>query len=170
MAINSALTFIFGLALSLTVVNSEQSFTCDFERDTCGFTNVEGNTATWTRKEIKLGGREGYVMTVELNDTTVQSAKMVTPYFEVHDEIPGCFTFDFYTSGNGIQYFNTQQERNFGIAAIWLFDKKSSGWQKARVSVTIDESTRFIFHAVIDPSVGESVVAVDNVVLKLSQC
>ncbi|KFM58568.1 hypothetical protein X975_13548, partial [Stegodyphus mimosarum] len=169
---STALTFVFGLALSLTVVNSEQLFTCDFETDTCGFTNEERTTATWVRKDIELGGREGYVMTIEPNDATVQRAKMGKSYSQIQDRTPGCFSFDYYTFGNGTRYFSATQQRNVGKAGIWSFDDTEiiSGWQKARISVTIDESTRFILYTMINRSLGEGVVAVDNVALEVNHC
>ncbi|KFM58567.1 hypothetical protein X975_13547, partial [Stegodyphus mimosarum] len=112
MLTSTALTFVFGLALSLIVVNSEQLFTCDFETDTCGFTNDEETTATWVRKEVELGGRKGYVMTIEPNDATIQRAKMGKSYSEIHNRTPGCFSFDYYTFGNGTQYVCAMQKRN----------------------------------------------------------
>ncbi|XP_035216286.1 uncharacterized protein LOC118189732 isoform X2 [Stegodyphus dumicola] len=144
MVTSTALTFVIGLALSLAVVNSEQLFICDFERDTCGFTNEEGNTATWVREETELGGREGYVMTIEPNDAIVQRASVGKSYSEIRGEIPGCFSFDYYTFGNGTRYFSSTQEMNIGAAGIWSFDDTeiTSGWNKARISVNIDESTR----------------------------
>ncbi|KFM58569.1 hypothetical protein X975_13549, partial [Stegodyphus mimosarum] len=170
---STALTFVvFSLAFSPTVVNSERLFICDFERDTCRFTNEERNTASWVREEVEFGGREGYVMTIEQNDATIQRASMGKSYFEIHDETPGCFSFDYYTFGNGTQYFSSTQEMSIGAAGIWSFDNTEiiSGWKKARISVNIDDSTRFILYAMINRSLGEGVVAVDNVALDVNHC
>ncbi|GIY36451.1 u21-Nephitoxin-Nsp1b_1 [Caerostris darwini] len=163
--------FLAGIfSLTATFTNAELSYSCDFERDTCGFTNQEEQVTNWERVELKLGNRKGYVMAVQTNDTEKHISRMITPYFEHHEEEPGCLTFDFYTTGEGVKGFSVQQEHDYGISGIWTFDKKGSGWQKTRVDVDVDEKTRFFFTARMDPSQGQSIIAVDNVVLRISKC
>lgn len=80
-------------------------------------------------------------MVVESNDTSSQVAKMITPYFEIEENIPGCLSFDFYTAG--IKYFSIQQERDFGIISVYTKNKdQKQKWQKPRFDIDIDESTR----------------------------
>ncbi|CAL1289964.1 unnamed protein product [Larinioides sclopetarius] len=164
--------FVVGiLSLTATLIVAEQSYSCDFERDTCGFTNEEGRLSNWERVETELGGRKGSYMQVLINSTEKHIARMITPYFEHHEEVPGCLVFDYYVNGNGVKGFSVEQEHDYGITTIWLQAGRGSGWQKAQVDVEIDESTRFFFSAKFDPSLDEkSTVAVDNAVLRISKC
>ncbi|KAF8787463.1 Thyroid hormone-induced protein B like protein [Argiope bruennichi] len=158
-------------SLTATLIVAEQSYSCDFERDTCGFTNEEGKLSNWERVETELGGRKGSYMQVLINSTEKHIARMITPYFEHHEEAPGCLVFDYYASGDGVKGFTVEQEHDYGISTIWLRSGNKSGWQKAQVDVEIDENTRFFFTAKFDPSIdAESTVAVDNVVLRISKC
>lgn len=165
-----AISGIVLIALTVQWAGAEQSFSCDFERDTCGFTNEEGLTAVWERRELKLGGQKRFVMNLEMNGTETQRSRMMTPYFEVEDNIPGCFSFEYYVSGNGLKVFSVEQERDYGIVPVFLRNPSTSGWQKPKFNVDVDESTRFFFTAVVDPSLGETTVAVTNMVLKLAKC
>ncbi|GFQ64174.1 u21-Nephitoxin-Nsp1b_1 [Trichonephila clavata] len=158
------------LSLTATLIVGEESYSCDFERDTCGFTNEEGQNTNWARKELELGGRKVYGMVAEINDTEKHISKLITPYFEHHEEVPGCLTFDFYISGDSVKGFSVQQEHNYGITAIWTLGNSRSGWQKAQINVDVDAATRFFFATRLDPSLGESIVAISKVVLKISKC
>ncbi|GFX02401.1 u21-Nephitoxin-Nsp1b_1 [Trichonephila clavipes] len=144
------------ISLTATLIVAEQSYSCDFERDTCGFTNEEGQNTNWARKELKLGGRKVYGMVAEINDTEKHISKLITPYFEHHEEVPGCLTFDFYVSGDAVKGFSVEQEHNYGITAIWTLGNSRSGWQKAQINVDVDAATRFFFSTRLDPSLGEN--------------
>ncbi|XP_054711936.1 uncharacterized protein LOC129221481 [Uloborus diversus] len=165
------LILIIAFSYSICGIMSEISLTCDFERDTCGFTNQEGLLALWVRKEMSLGGREGNVMGVETNGSSVQLARMMTPYFDdVHGTVDACLSFDYFKEGEGVRSFSVQQERKFGITPIWLLSKPGRGWQTPTVSVEVDEDSRFFFDAVLDASLENTTLAIDNMKVKLSKC
>ncbi|XP_015925101.2 uncharacterized protein [Parasteatoda tepidariorum] len=164
---------VFGIiALALQRADAQQSMTCNFESDTCGFTNEENHSAQWDRKELTLGGKKAFMMTLETNETNTQMGRMITPYFELEEKIPGCLKVEYYFSGDGAKSFNIQQETEFGIHPIYVKGPHQTynTWQKSTIDVDIDESLRFFFSAIVDPSLGEYTVAIRYVELLLTKC
>lgn len=124
------------LTLTSQVMSDQTYFECNFTANDCGIKNGPDMATKFVYGRAQLADRDRNMMYLDVSKAPTTGARLITPYYHTYDQLYGCLTIDWYSSGTGQQGLSVTQQDKRDVK-LWASYVNSQQWRTNSVNVDL---------------------------------